>query len=129
MGNLEVLGDVRVFVYRNLRFSGVIYSVKDVRKGLVMARVPEIYLKDCKLKVSQAGRARVLAEKRKNVHAGIQGHVMLEAPQVREWVQVRYNPYETRQFQTIAGKEIFEASFVKITPVGCFVSKEEAAWR
>jgi hypothetical protein len=53
--------------------------------------------------VSQSGRKRVLAEQRKNVHAGVHGY--LENWQTGEWIDshptarpVTYNPYKHKNF-------------------------------
>lgn len=64
----------RVFIYRNLRQD--CWSIKALsgpHRGTVIAHAREWILSDCIFKVSQAGRARVLREARKNVHAGVIG--------------------------------------------------------
>lgn len=71
-----------------------------------MGHALSLVVQDCVLVVSEAGRQRVLREKRKNVHAGIRGYLVLVT-----WVnegldglhsseldfapnaQVTYNPY------------------------------------
>ncbi len=79
---------MRVKVYRNLQKK--CWSVQ--YKGKVIAHLKSINLKNAVMKVSKAGRDRVLREKKKYVHAYIEG----------EWVkygknkcltQVSYNPY------------------------------------
>jgi hypothetical protein len=65
---------MRVFVYFNLHkkcFS--IKALEGERKGLVIAHRDLVVLENCRFKVSEAGRQRVLREKRKNVHAGVSG--------------------------------------------------------
>ncbi len=67
---------MKVFCYRNLHKEGNVYSIKSLEgptKGRIVGYAHGIYLEDCKLIVSEAGRQRVLKEKRKNVHAGIVG--------------------------------------------------------
>lgn len=67
---------MKVFIYRNLHKEGNVYSIKSLEgpmKGKVIGHAHGIYLEDCQLIVSEAGRQRVLKEKRKNVHAGIVG--------------------------------------------------------
>lgn len=68
------------------------YSVQ--YKGLVIAHVNNICLKDVKFRVSGAGRQRVLREERKNVHAKIHGIVadITELPEYERVNRVRYNP-------------------------------------
>jgi hypothetical protein len=43
-------------------------------KGKVLEHSSEFFLRDVEFRVSQAGRSRVLKEKRKNVHAFVCGH-------------------------------------------------------
>ncbi len=97
---------MRVFVYFNLHkkcFS--IKALEGAMKGKVIAHRDTVVLENCKFKVSEAGRQRVLREKRKNVHAGVTG-VWTES--VRDTAdfdalsvtgrQVTYNPYKYAQF-------------------------------
>jgi hypothetical protein len=73
---------MKVFVYFNLHKK--CFSVKALegeRKGRVIAHKDEILIYKPTFKVSEAGRQRVLREKRKNVHAGVVG----------EWL---YNPFD-----------------------------------
>jgi hypothetical protein len=83
----------KVFCYRNLNKKGVVWSVRDVKSGLVIDRSHNVYLKNVEMKVSQAGRKRVLKEKRKNVHAGVQGLRLKNKPKNIAWIKARYNPY------------------------------------
>ncbi len=65
---------MKVFVYWNLHRG--MWSVKALEgpdKGRVIARVDTVLLRDVTGKVSQAGRQRVLKERKKNVHAGLVG--------------------------------------------------------
>lgn len=65
---------MRVFVYYNLHKK--CWSIKALsgnQKGRVVAHADAVELKDCEFKVSEAGRQRVIREKRKNVHAGVAG--------------------------------------------------------
>ena len=105
----------RVFVYKNLHEG--CWSVKDRETGHVVAHADRVELSDVELKVSQAGRRRVLEEQRKNVHAGLVGtleSVQLSGyPSQRYVVQgspsqqpsgqlVTYNPYKYSSFVTKA---------------------------
>ncbi len=85
----------KVFVYRNLHKR--CFSVKDVKTGLVIAHVDSIVLTNCQFKVSQAGRTRVLKEKRKNVHAGVVGIWTEQTPRKMK-TSVKYNPYKYSSF-------------------------------
>ncbi len=97
---------MRVFVYFNLHkkcFS--IKALEGDRKGRVVAHSNTVLLESCKFKVSEAGRQRVLREKRKNVHAGVTG-VWINGDRVESHYeflsmvgrQVTYNPYKYLSF-------------------------------
>lgn len=110
-----------VFCYRNLNRKGVMWSVKDVGSGLVVDRSHTVILKNVKLKVSKAGRARVLKERRRNVHAGVQGQRIKRAPK-REWIKAYYNPYQVDSFVDCDLTKIYEAEYAKLTSKGLYVS-------
>jgi hypothetical protein len=79
-----------VFVYFNLHKK--CWSVR--YKGRVIAHVNNLFLCDVTFKVSQAGRLRVIREKRKNVHAGVVGTLIIHlGSSVRAETPVTYNPY------------------------------------
>lgn len=90
-----------VYVYFNLHKK--LWSVKSRKTGRVMFHCRAAFLKDVKFKVSQAGRKRVLKEKRKNVHAGVAGQLLgtwAAQPALCEDVHevVTYNPYKYKTF-------------------------------
>ena len=65
---------MKVDVYRNLH-NGM-YSIKSREagtRGLVIAHADRVWLDDVKFVVSEAGRARVLREKKKYVHGCVRG--------------------------------------------------------
>ena len=65
---------MKVFVYFNLHRK--LFSVKALEgdmKGRVIAHRQHVLLNDATFKVSEAGRQRVIRERRKNVHAGVSG--------------------------------------------------------
>lgn len=65
---------MRVFVYFNLhRKCWSIKALEGPRKGRVIGHADYIDLADVQWKVSEAGRQRVLRERKKNVHAGAVG--------------------------------------------------------
>lgn len=91
----------KVFVYYDLAHK--CWSLRSLATGRVLNYRPlegggrekvlvhQIALENCTFRVSQAGRARVLATGHKNVHAGVVGTVRdLIAPD--GFVKVRYNP-------------------------------------
>ena len=77
----------RVYIYFNLHKK--VWSVR--QDGKVVAHTKYIMLKDARFLVGQAGRKKVLREKKKNVHAGVSGYVV-------ERVPVHYNPYKNETF-------------------------------
>jgi hypothetical protein len=64
--------------------------------------------KDVELKVSEAGRQRVLREKRKNVHAGVKGTRVFRIPNKDSlfFQPAYYNPYKYETFVDRFGKPI-----------------------
>ena len=64
--------DIDVFVYRNLRYG--CWSLRI--KGKVMQHAHLVSMRDVTFKVSQAGRRRVVRDRKKNVHAGLQGKLI-----------------------------------------------------
>jgi hypothetical protein len=100
---------MKVFVYFNLHRK--LFSVKALEgpnKGKVIGHTYSVSLNDVTFKVSEAGRQRVLREKRKNVHAGVVGNISPDA-----WddmlqddpKQITYNPY---RFSSFVDKENLE---------------------
>ena len=86
----------RVQVYFNLHKK--VFSVKDKKTGLVIAHVNKIDLGDISFKVSQAGRNRVLKEKRKNVHAFVEGTILAYNTFCKDMQGITYNPYKNDSF-------------------------------
>jgi hypothetical protein len=89
-----------------------------------MAHVDSITLKNVKFKVSAKGRERVLKEKAKNVHAGVEGEWALDtsAPDTVGWRRVIYNPYKFSSFvdeQSLEPEKANELAFITIR--GAFV--------
>jgi hypothetical protein len=75
-------------------------------KGRVILHATELSLVNCTFKVSEAGRQRVLSEKRKNVHAGVQGTLLDASPVGEHEVKVTYDPY---RFSTFVDAKSFKA--------------------
>ena len=95
---------MRVYVYYNLHkhcFS--VRALEGPEKGRVVQHCNNILLEDVQFRVSQAGRDRVLRERRKNVHAGAVGHVIGDLTSYPGLVDrctrsVTYNPYKYSTF-------------------------------
>lgn len=86
----------RVQVYRNLRKQQ--WSVRDAKTRKVIDHCDELYLEQCLLYVSESGRQRVLRDKRKNVHAWIDGIIRDKKDDLPPPRQITYNPYKYRKF-------------------------------
>jgi len=107
---------LRVEVYRNLHRS--CWSVRSTESGLVVDHVDAINLVDAQLVVRPAGRAKVLREGRKNVHAFIRGTTDGQAVQ-SQTVEITYNPYKYDSFVVKGTEEpIKTAQAVTLTEDG-----------
>jgi hypothetical protein len=115
---------MRVFVYFNLH--KLLWSVRALEgpnKGRVIQHAHEVHLVDCVFRVSEAGRQRVLRERRKNVHAGVVGR-LAEAVQVdlTGALRVTYNPYKFHTFvRTDSMEPVREAARVQLKDRSAFV--------
>ncbi len=110
---------MRVFCYYNLHkhcFS--LKALEGPDKGRVVHHARRVELSEPVFKVSQAGRARVLREQAKNVHAGVVGNLKQfeafdpevpltqpAAPCEDGWTAVTYNPYLFDAFVTVANHD------------------------
>lgn len=107
---------LKVFAYRNLhRDCWSVKALEGSLKGRVIYHAKEIALWDCKFKVSEAGRQRVLREKAKNVHAGVVGYMYddMLAPALACGDRVTYNPYKYKSFVLAdSGQEAIAADYV-----------------
>lgn len=86
----------KVYVYYNLHKH--IWSIKDVKSGLVIGYADSIVLKDVEYKVSESGRQRVLRERQKNIHAGCKGIVVDIKVNKDDGIPITYNPYKYSSF-------------------------------
>ena len=126
----------RVQVYYNLHKKCL--SVR--HKGKVIEHAQEDTLIDARFHVQQAGRERVLKQKRKNVHAYISGKLketfwFTQAPKYI-WTakqHVTYNPYKYKNFvnkktlKPVASAEVVHISGKRIT-AGEFDQKKRGMW-
>jgi len=93
--NIEV--GTKVEVYWNLHKK--VFSVRarsGEQRGRVIAHVTDFALRDVTFTVNPSGRARVLAEGRKNVHAFVRGE--WAGPTEVKMSKVTYNPYRFETF-------------------------------
>jgi len=126
----------RVQVYYNLHKKCL--SVR--HKGKVIEHAQEVTLTDARFHVQQAGRERVLKEKRKNVHAYVSGKLketfwFTQAPKYI-WTakqSVTYNPYKYKNFvnkktlEPVTSAEVVHISGKRIT-AGEFDQKKRGMW-
>jgi len=123
---------MRVFIYYNLhRKCWSVKALEGENKGRVIAHCESALLADCTMKVSEKGRQRVLREKKKNVHAGIVGRILIPVHVVFDSLgyhnnevdyslyslkqEITYNPYKYDSF-VVKGTEqpIYRAAIVKL---------------
>jgi hypothetical protein len=109
---------MKVFVYFNLHKR--VFSVKALEgkdKGRVIGHRTSLAIDNPVFKVSEAGRQRVIRERRKNVHAGVVGFLTAPYDWSKEdvsWEQVFYIPYLMSSFATRLGKPVHKAKFAKM---------------
>jgi len=98
-----------VRVYRNLHKDCFSVLHRTDKGWRLWKHVEQIELMNVKFKVSQAGHKRVLKEKRKNVHAFVEGEYSGKTDVSSSRIRfVKYNPY-------IAGHFIEQGTNQKIT--------------
>ena len=130
----------RVRVYFNLNLDCL--SVIDAETGRLYCHAHRVELHAAQFRVQEAGRQRVLREKRKNVHAGIRGDWLTYSKyyghEVRQWgpspksmlkemksmatlpehshyvhKQITYDPYKYETFVTVEdGEPIYDSPTV-----------------
>lgn len=129
---LPTIDESKFFVYRNLhknryslRQEGLwIPEQKKFRKRVV-AHPDYVILLNATFKVSQAGRLRVIKEKRKNVHAGVLGDLFYSGNRAK-WDPgdtgqlLYYNPYKTKGFSNKNGAVVKESLIAYLTPKGVY---------
>lgn len=103
---------MRVFVYFNLHKK--LFSIKSLdgnTRGLVIGHEKSVSLTNVTFKVSEAGRQRVLREKRKNVHAGVVGELSDNILNIDTMIEVTYDPYKYNSFVVKSSLEpIYESN-------------------
>jgi hypothetical protein len=106
---------MKVFVYYNLhKRKWSVRALEGPDKDRVIAHKDELYLRRPVFKVSEAGRQRVLQERRKNVHAGVVGEWELCYDDLT--TEVTYNPYKYSSFVVRATEQpIASAAMAKLS--------------
>lgn len=109
-----MMKSLRVFVYKNLHKD--CFSVRSVETGRVIAHVASLQIRNAIFKVSRKGRERVVSELRKNVHAGIEGELVIDPSDLltEDYFPrpILYDPYRYRFFVDIHGYHVGWASQV-----------------
>jgi hypothetical protein len=105
----------QVRVYFNLHKKMLSVQTKQNGQWKLIGHAEDVYLHNVAFKVSEAGRQRVIKNKRKNVHAFIVGEITdgFKSLDLDPFLTVRYNPYEMDKFQC-QGENISSAKTVII---------------
>lgn len=116
---------MKVFVYFNLhRKCFSIKALEGPDKGRVIAHSKGVLLFDCTFKVSEAGRQRVLRERKKNVHAGVVGLWLDDEVDgtydrvLRYGNAITYNPYKYDSFVHLYGEHPIKTGRLVALAVG-----------
>ena len=117
---------MKYFCYFNLH--KFVFSVRNQKTKRVEHHSNVVVLNECKFKVSQKGRERVLREKRKNVHAGVEGILrgFYNNYNLNEFIELTYNPYKYSGFvvksteKAVNGEDLIVLKDKKIFAQGIF---------
>ena len=92
-------GVVQVYYNINLskKLKQPLFSIRDVKTKKVIGHDTNIVIENAIFKVSEKGRQRVLKERKKNVHALIQGK-LVHTTTTTQANEVTYNPYKHSTF-------------------------------
>ena len=105
-----------VEVYFNLHKN--LFSVR--HEGRVIDHTHKIMLRDAKFVVQPGGRARVLREGRKNVHAWVKGEMIGDIMHHNCCHRIVYNPYKYESFVDKGENPVYEAErvFLRLSDAG-----------
>ena len=107
----------KVRVYFNLHRKQLSVQEKTPKGWRVWLHASKVTLKNVTFKVSEAGRQRVLRERKKNVHAFVEGDlVLLTGSKIQPRVWVSYNPYRDigKFYEVVSNKSIDKAKYAVI---------------
>jgi len=104
-------------VYFNLHKHRLSLRNEQTRK--VVGYCEAVWFKDAEFKVSEAGRQRVLREKRKNVHAVVRGTLLQSGSMysfpLEGYIPIIYNPYKFNSFvEYVSNKPVKSAKSVVV---------------
>lgn len=109
---------MRVRVYFNLHKK--VFSVQDKKTRKVIGHTEHIILENVKFIVSESGRQRVLREKKKNVHAFVEGDVLENGIFDMKYSNVTYNPYRDSTFM-YSGKNTWDYEIPARSAKRCYM--------
>lgn len=90
---------IRVRVYFNL--TRKVWSIQSYQPGKgwrLLCHQTHLTLRNANTKVSESGRQRVIRERKKYVHAYIEGELIRTVPQLHSGRKLSYNPYTGPHF-------------------------------
>jgi len=112
------------FVFRNLHHKGVVWSVRN-KEGITIVHSNSVLIRNAKFVVQPAGRDKVRLNKKKTVHAGVKGEMVVDPVEssyvIAKFDQKKtayYNPYTVDTFVDIDGKPLLHADYVLLTSDG-----------
>lgn len=104
-----------------------VWSIKNKNNPVEHASV--LVLRDCKFLVNESGRQRVLRNKKKDVHAYVEGVIISKEglSTLPVYDEVRYNPYKNETFVDSSGNRVDEHSLVFMTIRYNVITKKKSA--
>lgn len=113
-------------VYRNLHRDA--WSVRDPATGRVVNHAVHVEIADVTFRMQQSGRAAVLRDGIRRVHAYVVGQLVASAARRRAragwWIRFTYNPYRAGTFTVADPKNprpIYGAARVRLDPDGAWL--------
>jgi len=118
-GNIHMKSLI-VFIYRNLNAPGVCYSVRDTTTNRVILHTSSIIVKNVKFVIQKGGQRKVRFLKRKQVHAGIRGEMVICPDEINSIIEqtktrIYYDPYINDNFVNGSNEPVSEAKFAYLT--------------
>lgn len=120
----------RIHAYRNLHRET--WSLRDPCSRLVTGYAPHVELVDVDFRVQAGGRAAVLRDGIRRVHAYVVGELVAQGQRRRartgRWVRFTYSPYRETTF-VVADPDnplpIYHAARVRLDPDGAWCQRPE----
>lgn len=116
---------MRTHAYRNLHRAT--WSLRSPSTGRVFDHAAHVELRDVDFRVQFGGRAAVLRDGIRRVHAYVVGHLVTSAERRRartgRWIKFTYNPYRAGTFvvaDPANPRPIYHAARVRLDPDGAW---------